>query len=339
MSLGGALRVMLAELASVGVDPAVACAEARIDLPEDDAVPFGIDELTRVLERAEALSGDPLLGLHMAEHAHGRGVLSYLARAQRTVGDGLQAFAHFAGSAWGIAAVQLERRGTREFVGFRLGPAVPRHVLEYVVARTAISLRRSGAAVREAWFRHAPGGASREYERVLRSPVRFRQLETGLVLRADDLARPVRTASPEAAAALGGALAHAQPGDGPSRSASARLAAAVDDALARGVAVDRETLARSLGMSGRTLARRLAGEQRTFRDVVDGARRALAQRLVVAGTLDLGAVATRVGFSDLAAFGKAFRRWFGAAPSVYRAALCQARDGIERAQVPTTRGE
>jgi transcriptional regulator GlxA family with amidase domain len=61
-------------------------------------------------------------------------------------------------------------------------------------------------------------------------------------------------------------------------------------------------------MSGRTLARRLAGEQRTFRDVVDGARRALAQRLVVDGTLDLGAVATRVGFSDLAAFGKAFRR-------------------------------
>jgi len=337
MSLGGALRVMLSELASVGVDPAVACAEARVAVPEDDAVPFGLDELTRVLERAEALSGDPLLGLHMAERAHGRGVLSYLARAQRTVGDGLRAFARFAGSAWGTAGVQLERRGTREFVGFRLGPAIPRHVLEYVVARTAISLRRGGAAAREAWFGHAPGGASREYERVLRCPVRFRQLETGLVLRADDLERPLRTASPEAAAALAGALARVQPGDGPSP--SARLAAAVEDTLARGVPVDRETLARSLGMSGRTLARRLAGEQRTFRHVVDGARRTLAQRLVVDGTLDLGAVATRVGFSDLAAFGKAFRRWFGEAPSVYWAALWQARDGIERAQVPTARGE
>jgi len=43
--------------------------------------------------------------------------------------------------------------------------------------------------------------------------------------------------------------------------------------------------------------------------------------------------------SDLAALGKAFRRWFGEAPSVYRAALWQGRDGIERAQVPTTRGE
>jgi AraC-like DNA-binding protein len=163
------------------------------------------------------------------------------------------------------------------------------------------------------------------------------------VLRADDLARPLRTASPEAATALAGALARVPPGDGPSP--SARLGAAVEGALARGAPVNRETLARSLGMSGKTLARRLAGEQRTFRDVVDGARQVLAQRLVVKETLELGAVASRVGFSDLAAFGKAFRRWFGEAPSVYRARRTptppgwQARDGIERAQVPAPRGE
>ena len=64
-----------------------------------------------------------------------------------------------------LAAIQppsaLERRGTREFVGFRLGPAIPRHVLEYVVARTAISLRRSGAGAREAWFGQAPVPAPR----------------------------------------------------------------------------------------------------------------------------------------------------------------------------------
>src|SRR5262249_60888978 len=139
--------------------------------------------------------------------------------------------------------------------GCRRGSGIPRDVLECVVARTAISLRRRGAAVREAWFGHAPGGASREYERVLRCPP-----------------------------------------------PSARLAAAVEDAFARGVPVDRETLARSLGMSGRTLARRLAGEQRTFRHVVGGARRTLAQRLGGDGTLDLGAGATRVGVADLAAF-------------------------------------
>jgi len=51
---------------------------------------------------------------------------------------------------------------------------------------------------------------------------------------------------------------------------------------------------------------------------VDEVRRTVARRLIVDGSLDLGEVATRVGFADGAAFGKAFRRWFGASPSALR---------------------
>lgn len=318
MSLGGAFRVILSELASVGLDPSAVCTQAGVDpqAAEDSSVPLGLDELTRVLERAETMADDPLLGLHMAERAQGRGVLSYLARAQRTVGDGLQAFERFAGITWGTAAVRVQRRGAWALVGFHLGPALPRHAVEYVVARTAISLRRSGAGAREVRFEHAASGASQEYERVLRCPVRFRLCETGLVLRAGDLARPLRAANPDAAEALAAVLA--RPPARRALLASARLAGAVEDALARGARADRETLARALGMSGKTLARRLAAEQRRFRDVVDEVRRPLAQRLVVEESLDLGEVAERVGFADLAAFGKAFRRWFGESPSAYR---------------------
>lgn len=63
----------------------------------------------------------------------------------------------------------------------------------------------------------------------------------------------------------------------------------------------------------------LAGEQRSFRDVVETVRRALAQHLVVEEGIDLAEVAARVGFGDQAAFGKAFRRWFGDSPSGARA--------------------
>ncbi len=316
MSLGGGLRVILSELVAVGLDPAVVCAGAGVVVPEDDAAPFGLGELTRVLERAEAMTGDPLLGLHMAERARGRGVLSYLARTQRTVGDGLQTFERFAGSTWSTDAVRLERDGEETFVRVRLGVPTPRHVLDYVVARIAISLRRSGAGARRVAFAHAPGGPVSEYERILRCPVHFRQPETGLVLEADDLARPLRTASPEAADALAAALVRQT--EHPGSPVAARLAAAVEDALARGRRLDRETLAHSLGMSGRTLARRLATEGRHFRDIVDDVRRALARRLIGEDALALGDVAARVGFADLAGFGKAFRRWFGESPSVAR---------------------
>jgi len=319
MSLGGALRVVLSELESVGLDPRAACAAAKVDprVLEDAGVPFGPDELTRVLARAEEMAADPLLGLHMAARARGRGVLAYLARAQRTVGDGLRAFAQLAGATWGNPdAVAVERRGTRAFVGFRLDPGLSRHAVEYVVARTAIALARSGALPREIWFRHAPGGVPGEYERVLRCAVRFRRAASGLAVRGDDLARPLRTANPEAAEALAAVLA--QPAARPPSPVAGRLAAAVEDTLARGERPDRDALARALGMSGRTLARRLASEQRLFRDVVEEVRRMLAHRLVVEGGFTLGEVAIRVGFADLAAFGKAFRRWFGDCPSAFR---------------------
>jgi len=314
MSLGGAFRVLVSELASVGLDPAAVCADARV---QADGAPLGLDELCRVLERAEHAAGDALLGLHLAEHARGRGLLSYLARAQRTVREGLHAFERSAGQAWGTAgAVHVDERGAETFVGFDVGAGVPRHAVEYLVARTAISLARSGARARETVFRHPSAGPADEYQRVLRCPVRFRQQATGILLRSADLGRPLRDANPEAAAALSAALERPPVRDAPP--VSARLAAAVEDAITRGARLDREVLARSLGMSGKTLARRLAGEGRRFTDVVDVVRRALAERLVDDRSLALGEVATRTGFADLAAFGKAFRRWFGQSPSAVR---------------------
>ena len=50
----------------------------------------------------------------------------------------------------------------------------------------------------------------------------------------------------------------------------------------------------------------------------DQAHEALAHRLVVEDGMPLGEVASRVGFADQAAFGKAFRRWFGASATTVR---------------------
>lgn len=318
MSLDGAFRVILSGLASVGLDPAAVCAAAGVDprTPGDASLPFGGLELARVLARAEAMSGDPLLGLHVAEHSPVRGVLSYVARSQATVGDGLRAFARFTAEVWGAGeVVRIEEQDARAIVHLRLD-SLPRHAVEFLVARTAILLRRSRAGAGEVWFRHGRGGDQVEYERVLRAAVRFRQPSIRLMLPAADLSRPLRTANPDAAAALAAGLAH--PAARPA-SIAGRLATAVDMALARGERVEREALARALGMSGRTLARRLAEERQRFSDVVDAVRRLAAERLLAQPSLDVGEVAGRLGFADPAAFGKAFRRWHGVSPTAYRA--------------------
>lgn len=319
MSLGGAFRVLISELASVGLDPVAVCREVGVapERLDESATTLGLDELDRILTHAERMAGDPLLGLHMGERSRGRGVLFYLARAQRTVGEGLEAFEQFANTTWGGRVVYVERRGARAFVGFRFDPALSRHAVEYLIARTAVALPRRPLATREVWFRHASAGPADEYERALHFGVRFRQRESGLWLPVEDFARPLPTASAEAASALVAGLAQAPPE--PPTSMAARLAAAAEAALADGRPADREALARTLGMSGKTLARRLAEEQQHFSDVVEDVRRTLARRLVAEDVLELGEIAVRVGFADLTAFGKAFRRWFGEPPSALRA--------------------
>jgi len=80
-------------------------------------------------------------------------------------------------------------------------------------------------------------------------------------------------------------------------------------------------VARRLGTSPRSLQRRLQQHGTTFQAELDGVRRALAQRLMAEPGASAKAVAYAVGFSELSAFTRAFRRWTGRTPSAF------ARDG------------
>ncbi len=79
-----------------------------------------------------------------------------------------------------------------------------------------------------------------------------------------------------------------------------------------------ESVARELGYSRQTLYRRLKAEGVTFEEVLDGLRRRLALRLLREQGLSVKEAAWRLGFSDPAAFSRAFKRWTGAAPKAPR---------------------
>lgn len=85
--------------------------------------------------------------------------------------------------------------------------------------------------------------------------------------------------------------------------------------------IELSTLARSVGMAARTLQRRLADEQTSLRQLVDDERRQLALALVADLRVSLVDVAFRLGFSDQAAFSRAFSRWTGRSPGAHRRAL------------------
>jgi AraC-like DNA-binding protein len=82
--------------------------------------------------------------------------------------------------------------------------------------------------------------------------------------------------------------------------------------------LDMESSARTLGLSARTLRRRLGEEGASFRDVVEGALETLAKQLLADDRRAIKDVASTLGFSDNATFGRAFKRWVGTTPKQYR---------------------
>ena len=94
---------------------------------------------------------------------------------------------------------------------------------------------------------------------------------------------------------------------------------AIEPMLANGeVSID--LVAAELGMSRQTLYRRLKAEGVTFEEILDAKRRQLAVRYLKFDRLSVKAASYRLGFSEPAAFSRAFKRWFGISPSDFREA-------------------
>lgn len=80
-------------------------------------------------------------------------------------------------------------------------------------------------------------------------------------------------------------------------------------------------IAKELGMSPRTIQRRLIRTGVDFQDLLDETRRSEALRLIGTDKYSATDIAYMVGYSDVAHFTRAFKRWTGLAPSRFRATL------------------
>lgn len=81
-----------------------------------------------------------------------------------------------------------------------------------------------------------------------------------------------------------------------------------------------DLIAGQLGVSRPTLFRRLKAEGTTFEKVLDELRHKLALHYLRGRKVSVNETAYLVGFSDPAAFSRAFKRWTGASPRAVRAA-------------------
>lgn len=80
-----------------------------------------------------------------------------------------------------------------------------------------------------------------------------------------------------------------------------------------------ESIASNLEMSRSTLYRHLAEHEITFSQLLEQERKAKALALLKESSLSMGEISDRLGYANLSAFNRAFKRWFDTNPSTLRA--------------------
>lgn len=86
-----------------------------------------------------------------------------------------------------------------------------------------------------------------------------------------------------------------------------------------------QVASRQFHMTPRTLHRRLEDEGTSFREILDEVRHTLAVEHLKSGRFNIEEIAFMLGYSDLANFRRAFKRWESIAPSAFRTKAESAR--------------
>lgn len=181
-------------------------------------------------------------------------------------------------------------------------------------ARLSRQILAEPALLRSVDFRHQPRFAIEKYEAAFGCSVRFSMPETRMEIAARQLFRPSPHANPnvlEAASARYREPAEWMVG-GKAHLANSYfyLSNAVDKSPPT---LDR--MAASFGMTERTLRRKLLEEGVPFRDLLDRVRQDLCGLYFLEDRRSLSEIAFLLGYSELSAFTRAYKRWHGIPPS------------------------
>lgn len=169
-------------------------------------------------------------------------------------------------------------------------------------------------------FSHPAPPSSTAYERFFRAPVEF-GAKTGcdeLVVPAALFGARLLTADP----ILAQALRDRAPGRRQAETADPfleRIRSVIQRSLPEGEpALGVDVIAAQLAMSARALQRRLKDRELSVSGLIDEQRRALAETLLSRESVLLCDVAYHLGFRDVKAFFRAFRRWTGTSPRAFQ---------------------
>jgi AraC-like DNA-binding protein len=319
---GTDVRAFADALTRLGYDTGALLAAADVDPRQlgDPDTRISCEALGVMVMHAQQTRFTPNLGVEIARVTPigSYALLDYLVLTADTVGAGAHQLARYLRLVGNPVVVVIED-DDRERVIVRMPSGPAPFSLEYSAALMALHFRTETDgrfAAARVDFEHTPDDAA-AMARVLACPVHGGSSWTGLTIARDAWQLPLRRRDPVLRHVL---EAHA---DDVIARLPARVGLAHDVQRALAARVPNGdtrigALARELAMSGRTLQRRLADEGVSYQQLLDEARKEAAGRYLSEPTLAIAEVAYLVGYSEPAPFHRAFKRWYGVTPELYR---------------------
>lgn len=329
LTVGAGLPRGLVKLAvEKGVDAAELARRAGVALADldDQDNRIAMDRYIALMRAAKELTGDPALALHYGESVDlsELSIIGLIMNASETMGEAFEQMNRF-----GRLAIEFEG-GERRFdmkvdarglwlVDMRANPNDFPELTEVTFARQTCHPRRflPMQHILEVHVTHPAPSYRAEYDRIFQCPVVFDSVWNAM--RVDPETEHMRVALQpryvfgvlsEKAEALLKELEN-------SKTTRGKVEAQLMLILHKGD-VGMDAIAAKLGISRQTLFRRLKTEGVTFEIILDELRQRLALHYLAGRKASVNETAYLVGFSDPAAFSRAFKRWTGKSPSEMR---------------------
>ncbi|MEM9489333.1 MAG: AraC family transcriptional regulator [Myxococcota bacterium] len=282
-------------------------------------------------QRLVEISGDPDCGLHLAEQKrHGvMGVLEYACASASTVAHGLQRLASYGRLLHDCGSYEFhrdDRHGRFVYRASKRTPA-PRAAIDWSFTYLFLASRRAAGeefSAQRVRVQYAAPSTPSELARIFGCPVEYECDISELLLDREIIDLPLATADP--------ALARLMDQFAEDHLTSLPGIDTFADVLRRAIA-ERITddgpapladVARALGMSSRSMQRQLRDRGETFQRVTTEVRMNAAAEHLKDSQLAISEIAFKLGYSQVSAFHRAFRRWFECTPVAYRQRHLQA---------------
>ncbi|WP_286240189.1 AraC family transcriptional regulator [Neptuniibacter halophilus] len=280
------------------------------------------DRFASLLNRSADAADHPLFGFELATHQGLKtyGPLGLLASQSATVGESLdviQKYFHFHAQGVSISFSEQERN-MHLGVKIQIDPGICQiQLMEMSLLQGYNVLNQLSpdlASCTRIHFKHEPLAPLEEYQKYTRARISFGTDKNELIFPAHILRQKPSAASEEVKHYLENFLSRES--EGKEQPLKLKVSKLIYELIPTGEA-SLTTIAPMLGMNVRTLQRELRLDGTEFRALLDEVRFEIA-RTYLDQHYSITDVALNLGYSELSAFSRAFKRWSGITPQQWR---------------------